>query len=586
VSVQVAGLRVELRDGTPIVEDVSFSIAPGELLALVGESGAGKTTVALALLGFARAGSRISAGSVTVDGRNVTAARGRALARLRGGLVSYVPQNPSAALNPAMRVGDQVAEVLRVHDQRATFEGVARHFEHVSLPTARRFLRRFPHQLSGGQQQRVAIAMALACRPLLVVLDEPTTALDVVTQAHILELIARLRDEGDSAFVYVTHDVAAVAGIASSIAVLYAGRVVEAGPLDALLFGARHPYTRALVRSVPRIEAGRELEGIRGVAPSARTRPSGCAFAPRCELVQPRCVAALPPLEAVTPVHSVRCVRFEETGALLEPPGLRHAAPPGARPVLVVDDLTAAYAATPVLGGISFALAAGECLAVVGESGSGKTTLARCVVGLHRPTSGAISLDADPLAGVARQRGREQRRRVQIVFQNPDESLNPRVRVRDIVARPARQLLGLDREAAYRVADELLLRVRLDPGLGGRFPSQLSGGERQRVSIARALVPDPSVLVCDEVTSALDVSVQAVIVELIGELCRTLELAVLFISHDLAVVSSIADRVLVLDRGRVCELGETRQVVEEPADPYTRALIAAAPEMPVAPGAP
>ena len=582
-TVDVEELRVELRDGAPIVEDVSFSLCARRAARARGrvrgrEDDGRPRAPGLRARGQPHRFRPCRRRRHRRHGGEAGCARepARWARQLRAAESERRPQPRHARRRPGRRgaPGARPAGGSGV---------VAPLFDHVSLPTDRRFLRRFPHQLSGGQQQRVVIAMALACRPRLVVLDEPTTALDVITQARILELIGRLRDEGESAFVYVTHDIAAVAGIASSIAVLYAGRVVESGPRDAILFGARHPYTRALVRSVPRIEPGRALTGIPGVAPSARTRPPGCAFAPRCELAQPRCTEVVPPVESPEPGHTVRCLRFEDTAGPVEPAAQRPEAVRQPQPALRVEGVSAAYGAMPVLDVVSFDLRGGECLAVVGESGSGKTTLARCIAGLHQPRAGSISAVGEELAGLARQRTREQRRAVQIVFQNPDESLNPRVRVRDSVARPARQLLGLDREAAYRVADELLARVRLDPSLGGRYPAQLSGGERQRVSIARALITSPSVLVCDEVTSALDVSVQAVIVELIGELSRTLDLAVLFISHDLAVVSAIADRVLVLERGRICELGETRRVVESPSDPYTRALIAAAPDMPSAP---
>jgi peptide/nickel transport system ATP-binding protein len=585
--IAIDGLTVRLAaDGPPVVDDVSFTLAPGELLALVGESGAGKTTTSLALLAYARPGTTIAGGSIRIGDADLFTLDERRRARLRGDLVSYVPQNPSSSLNPSMRVGSQVAEVLAVHGHPSGDEHVRRAFEHVSLPTEQSFVRRFPHQLSGGQQQRVAIAMALACRPRLIVLDEPTTALDVITQARILALVRRLRDEGESAFVYVTHDIAAVAQVATSVAVLYAGRLVEVGPLDDVLSRPTHPYTRALVQSVPRLAPGQELVGIRGIAPSAENRPRGCAFAPRCDFAEAACEAEVPALERLDERRQVRCRRWRDLPPSESAASERRVPPQGER-LLAVEHLSAAYRGRPdALVDVSFEVAHGQCLAIVGESGSGKTTLARCIAGLHMPTGGRIALDGTPLAGLARQRPREHRRRVQLVFQNPDDSLNPRVHVRDAVARPARQLRGLSRADAVRRADELLERVRLDRALGSRYPAELSGGERQRVSIARALAADPDVLVCDEVTSALDVSVQAAIVELVADLQATLGLAVVFISHDLAVVSAIADTVLVLESGCVRELGDTATVIRAPSNAYTRALLAAVPALPLVHAAP
>jgi peptide/nickel transport system ATP-binding protein len=582
---RVSDLRVELDDGAPIVESVSLMLEPGRVLGLVGESGSGKSTVALALLGFARRGARIAGGSVRIDGRELVGLPEAELRSLRGQLVSYVPQEPAAALNPSVRIGDQIAGIVREHTGRRPSEAeVGRAFAAVELPGTRDFQRRFPHQLSGGQQQRVTIAASLVCSPRLVVMDEPTTGLDVVTQGHILDEIARLRQETGVGIVYVSHDLAVVGAIADRIAVMYGGQVVEEGPAAAVLGSARHPYTQGLLASVPDHLEPRRLPGIPGVAVSVRGRPRGCPFAARCPQRVALCEQAMPPLEDVEPLHTVRCHEWRRTPTQLHPgtPLVPRNADADA-PVLSVAGLWAHYRTalteTAAVRGVAFAIAHGETLALVGESGSGKTTIARCIAGLHAPSAGTIDLHGVPLARSARQRSREARRAIQIIFQNPYESLNPRQRVGETVAYPARQLLGLSRKEAAARAQELLARVRLPVAMADRYPHELSGGERQRVAIARALAPEPDLLICDEVTSALDVSVQAAVLDLLAELGDDLNVAMLFITHDLGVVASIADRVLVLEHGVVCEEGSVSRVLHSPTDAYTRTLVAAAPRL-------
>jgi peptide/nickel transport system ATP-binding protein len=575
----VEQLRLELVSGEPVVEDVSFELAAGQALGLVGESGSGKTTTALALLGYCRPGVRVGGGSIDVCGKRMTALPEAELRRLRGKLISYVPQEPASALNPSVRVGEQVAGILRTHAPGADVErAVAETFELVQLPSSREFRRRFPHQLSGGQQQRVAIAAALVCRPAVVVMDEPTTGLDVVTQANLLAQIAVLREELRLAIVYVSHDLAVVASIADRIVVMYAGSVVEDGPAAPVLARPAHPYTFGLLASVPDPAEPRVVHSIPGVACGVGDRPEGCRFAPRCPQRVAACLEALPPLETVDGARRVRCLEWRRTPLLASElrtaSALQHT-----DALLAVEDLRAEHGTVVAASRVSFDVAPGECVALVGESGSGKTTIARCVAGLHEPAAGRILLDGKPLAPHAAGRTRAERRRVQIVFQNPYDSLNPRHRVVDSIARPMRVLRGLSRREAATEVAQLLERVRLPMRCAERFPAELSGGERQRVAIARALAAKPQVVICDEITSALDVSVQAAVLELLAELRADLGLALLLITHDLGVVASVADRVLVLDRGAVCERGAVVTLLSHPEHEYTRRLVDAAPTL-------
>jgi peptide/nickel transport system ATP-binding protein len=585
--IRVENLCLGLSSGEAVVQDVSFSVGSGEILGLVGESGSGKTTTALALLGYTRPGVVIRSGAIEVGGQEVIGRDAGSLRSLRGRVVSYVPQDPGGALNPSLRVGDAIMDVLRAHrSESASDDTVRSALERVELGSDPRFGRRYPHQLSGGQQQRVAIAMACVCGPPVAVLDEPTTGLDVLTQDRILTELSRLRSEEGMAMVYVTHDLAVVARMADRIVVMYAGRVVENGPVDEVISRPRHPYTRALVAAIPDVRRPRALQGIPGVAVGVGEWPPGCAFAPRCQFQEERCHAAVPELDHPTPGHAVRCHRWSE----LE---LSETGPEGARAasrsgddvsLLEVSDLAVEYRTgrtrNVAVRGVSFAIEAGRCVALVGESGSGKTTIGRCIAGLHVPTAGRIVFDGEELNGAARSRTLDQRRRIQIVFQNPFESLNPRHRVGASIERPLRVLRRLPRADAAREVDALLERVRLPSRVAGRFPVELSGGERQRVAIARALAATPDLLVCDEVTSALDVSVQAAVLELLAELQRDLRLSMLFITHNLGVVACISDWVLVMDRGSLCEAGGVQEVLSTPSGDYTRRLLGAAPSLP------
>jgi peptide/nickel transport system ATP-binding protein len=592
VAVAVQDLRI-IVSGTDhdIVDGISFAIAPGEVLGLVGESGSGKTTVGLALLGHTRRGARIAGGSVRVGDTDVLALGAADARRLRGGVVSYVPQDPAAALNPALRIGTQLRETLEAHsfgksdaDRSAR---IAEMMREVALPDDPGYLRRYAHELSGGQQQRIGLAMAFACRPRVIVLDEPTTGLDVTTQAHVLSTVRELAAAHGVAALYVSHDLAVVATLASRVAVMYAGRIVELGPTEDLFRAASHPYTRRLIAAIPHLTGSRELIGIPGRAPSPGQRPAGCFFQTRCPMAVEECETAMPDLRMLAEGHAVRCIRAEEVRA--QPPlhqgtdDRLAVGPAKSDCVLDLQTVSAAYGRLTVLHEISLQIAPHECLALVGESGSGKTTLARSIAGLHRNRTGAILLQGKPLADTARARPAEQRRAIQYIFQNPYGSLNPRRTVGQIVRQPLDVFGVKDGRQAGRAVAEMLDRVALTAGHADRYPDQLSGGERQRVAIARALVCDPAVLICDEVTSALDVSVQAAIVELLGSLQRDLGLAMLFVTHNLPLVRSVAQRVAVMNHGRIVELGDVDRVLLAPGDEYTRRLLSDTPSLETAP---
>jgi peptide/nickel transport system ATP-binding protein len=583
VRLNVTGLEVRMgRSGPDVVRDVSFAVRAGEVLGLVGESGSGKTTVALALLGHARRGLRITQGQVLLDGIDLLKLSPARLRAARGARVSYVPQDPSAALNPALRVGAQIREVLQVHAGTVgnTGERVAEVMREVRIDPTPEMLHRYPHQLSGGQQQRIALAIAFACRPSLIVLDEPTTGLDVSTQRHVLDTVRGLCRSYGVAAVYVSHDLAVVSGLVSSVAVMYAGRVVEIGSTERLFAQPLHPYTRGLIGAVPSPERAGTLVGIEGQQPRPGRRGGGCSFTARCGYAISDC-ANQPPEPLTVADRSVRCLRAWDMQAIHPErlPAQIFLPPVAGTPALSVRGVTAAYGGMPVLSGVNLEVPRRGCVALVGESGSGKTTLARCVAGLHSDWTGEIAFHGTPLARGARQRGKDVLRRIQYIFQNPYTSLNPRKTVGQIIDQQLEQLTGLSRgDRSARVA-AVLENVSLGPEFASCYPDQLSGGERQRVAIARALVVEPDLLICDEVTSSLDVSVQAIIVELLRRIQRERGLAMIFITHNLALVRSIAQSTVVLHQGAVAESGPVEQVLERPADPYTQRLMEDVPKL-------
>jgi peptide/nickel transport system ATP-binding protein len=567
------------------LKDVSFTIERGESYGLVGESGSGKSTVALALVRYLPRNGRVSGGTITINGRDPLAMRGHALRELRARAVSMVYQEPTRALNPSLRVGRQVAEAFSVAGQGGEEATAAAEemLRKVQISDPGRVMRRYPHELSGGMAQRVVIAMALAASPSLLILDEPTTALDATVEAEVLDLVAALRAEFKTSVLFISHNLAVVAKMCDRVGVLYAGEMVEEGPAQRLFDAPRHPYTVGLLRCIPRRGQTKEhgrLDTIPGFLPSPGHSLPGCVFAPRCALAEDQCRAAPPPSFEIGAGRTSRCYRHELAPRLpRDTPADVVMSPSEAAPVITVSGLSKTFAGeVHALADVNLEVRRGETLGLVGESGSGKTTLARVLLGLTAPDSGGVvELAGDPLAPDVRRRPRDVLRALQIVFQNPDSALNRRHSVRSLISRPLVRLGGLGGDRLRDRRTELLHSVRLEERHLSLRPAQLSGGLKQRVAIARAFGSRPAVVVCDEPTSALDVSVQAAILNLLAELQSAERVSYVFISHDLGLVRYLSDRIVVLYLGRVMEIGPAEAVFSGPHHPYTEALLSAVP---------
>jgi peptide/nickel transport system ATP-binding protein len=607
----VRDLRVTLHTDAgrvEVIRGVSLDVRPSEILAVVGESGSGKSVTFLSVLGLL---SRIVpcevTGSVLFQGTNLTALSGEALRSIRGRALSIIFQDPLSALNPVIRIGDQLADVVQAHEPGVSrgqaWQRAIEALELVRIPGAERRALDYPFQFSGGMRQRVLIAMAVVCRPKLLIADEPTTALDVTIQAQILELLDQLRRELSMSVVLITHDLGLVARYADRVAVMYAGRVIEQTDVWTLFRYPAHPYSAGLLEAVPRIgPTEADLASIPGEPPNVQHISAGCEFAPRCIRRSGRmlCVAERPGLIEIRPGHRAACHFFDE--AQPRTPSQVSSSISVSEPLAIVPDVEPFVAGADALlrakmlvkrfpakrrgsrrtlvhavENVSFDLKRGETLGVVGESGSGKSTLARLVLRLTDPTAGRITFENQDITNLSHNALRMARSRMQVMFQDSRSAFNPRMTVESIIAEPLVIAGEWDANGRDRV-HAIMRRVGLSPDQGSRYPHEFSGGQQQRIGLARALIRHPALLVLDEPTASLDVSIRAQIINLLQDIQQEFGLSYLFIAHDLAVVHHISDRIAVMYLGRIVEIGDADAVCRAPSHPYTRALLRSIPE--------
>ncbi|MEU6580037.1 ABC transporter ATP-binding protein [Nocardia sp. NPDC046763] len=599
---EVSDLRVSFPSEEGRVEavrGVNYTVQDGEVLAIVGESGSGKSVSSMAIMGLLPDQARVQ-GSIRLRGQELLGMGDRQLSALRGSKISMVFQDPLSALTPVYRVGDQIAEALLAHGKMSKHEAAEKAVELldlVGIPDASVRAKAFPHEFSGGMRQRVVIAMAIANDPELIICDEPTTALDVTVQKQILNLLRKARDITGAGVVFITHDMGIAATLADRVAVMYAGRIVETARTAELFNAPRMPYTVGLLGSIPRLDgpARAPLVPIVGAPPAMHALPPGCPFAPRCPVAVGDCRAAEPPLRDTEPGHRAACIRVAEIGTAELFAAYRHEVPPAEEPqstddavVLRVSELKKTFPLTKgvvfkrrtgevkAVDGVSFEIKSGRTLALVGESGSGKSTTLTQIMELIPPESGTIEVLGSDVATLTKVRRREIRRKMQIVFQDPSASLDPRLPIFDTLAEPLRVNSRPNDEIQRRVK-ELLSLVGLRPEHADRYPADFSGGQKQRINIARALALDPEILVLDEPVSSLDVSIQAGVLNLLRDLQAERGLSYLFVSHDLSVVRNLAHDIAVMYRGQIVEYGAAEQIFTDPRHEYTRALIDAVP---------
>ncbi|MBS3783320.1 MAG: ABC transporter ATP-binding protein [Anaerolineae bacterium] len=603
-----AAISYETRYGdVEAVRDVSFDVHRAQTFGVVGESGCGKSTVAFGIVDFLGPNGKIVGGSIKFQGQELVGRSQNELRKLRGDQISMVYQDPMQALNPSVTIGDQLAEVLTVHrgiPKAEAWEKSIKMLDRVYMPDSANVMTRYPHQISGGQQQRVVIAMALLNNPALLIMDEPTTALDVTVEAVVLDLIEDLKRDFDTAIVYITHDLGVVARVCNYVGVMYAGEMVEVGSVESIYGKPMHPYTQGLMRCVPKLGATKEssiLYPIRGRVPAPKDRPKGaCIFAPRCDYTSQQCLNEKPQLRELDPGHRARCFYAETIDASAwEPPeGLVPEITPvdekdGKEPIIQVDNLKTYYEQesksllslfgageklyVKAVDDVSLKVPPGKTLGIVGESGCGKSTLAKTIIGLETPRDGEAHFLGFDLTLPVSKRDVELIEELQMVFQNPDSTMNPSYSVGHQIGRPLRRFSAVPGNQVRDEVMRLLNAVRLDGSYYNRLPRQLSGGEKQRVGIARAFASRPELVLCDEPVSALDVSVQAAVLNLLMEIQHEYGTTMMFIAHDLSVVRFFSDYVAVMYLGHIVEIGPAENIYAPPYQPYTEALLSAVP---------
>ena len=591
------GFRSQKGKEISILRNVTTNIKKGETVGIVGESGSGKSTLALAMMGYVKHGLFTMSGECLFNSLNLLDLSNNELEKIRGRKIAMIPQNAGQSLTPNLKIGYQIEEALKLHtnlNENERKDRISELLNNVRLPSPDVMALRYPHELSGGQQQRVAVAMALAGNPELLLLDEPTTGLDVTTQAHVLELLKDITKDTGTSMVYVSHDLGAIAQVCDRVIVMYAGEIVLEGPVRKILKEPIHPYTNGLLKSIPKLS----LEGLPESMPGAQPQPGhigeGCSFYDRCNISDEKCKIKTPDLEFISEIDtSVRCFNYKKVNINqnkniqiknLDEKNVEN------NEILGLSDVSISYAkqsfldqlfnkltdSNPTVKDINININKGETIALVGESGSGKSTILKSIAGLLKTKDGNINFAQNrKLSEDLKNRSSDDLRAIQLIFQNPDESLNPNHTVEQILSQPLKLYFGLKGDELKKNIIELLEKVRLGEFYLTRYPRQLSGGEKQRIAVARAFAAKPDIILCDEVTSALDVSVQAAVLDLLKNLKDDFGTTYIFVSHDLAVVKAISDRVAVLYQGRLCEIGPSKNVYKFPSHPYTEVLLGA-----------
>jgi peptide/nickel transport system ATP-binding protein len=607
VNVTNLGIAYETRTGlVHAVKDVSFEIRRGESLGIVGESGCGKSTLAYGLVNYLGRNGRIVKGDIQFQGESLVGRSPEELRQIRGDRIAMVFQDPMTSLNPVLKIAQQMTEVLTVHRGTSEKEALERCIEmldQVHMPDPARVVERYPHQISGGQQQRVIIAMAMLNNPALLVMDEPTTALDVTVEATVLDLVNELREKFDTAILLISHNMGIIARVSDRVGVMYAGELRELAEVNEIFSNPRDPYTQGLIRCLPKLGSSKEasvLYPIRGRVPAPDNLPPGCLFEPRCDYAREACRQERPPLRTLSPGHMTRCLFSEEINpnawnppAELTPPAKNGDAEAVTDTILAVEKLRTYYdhpSSSPLsliglgeseyvkaVDGVSFDVLRGKTLGVVGESGCGKSTLIKTIIGLESKTGGEVEFMGFDIEDSVQERDLSMIRELQMVFQNPDSTMNPSYTVGQQIERPLRRFKTVPKNRIREEVVRLLRAVKLDEYYYDRLPRQLSGGEKQRVGIARALAGRPDLMLCDEPVSALDVSVQAAILNLLLEIQAEFGTTMMFIAHDLSVVRYLSDNIAVMYLGNIAEIGPAEAIYAPPYHPYTESLLSAVP---------